>query len=399
MTRRIFCLVAAAALAAAACPLAAATVDEVIAKHVAARGGDAWEKVHSLKLTGSYTAFSKTAAFTLYRKRDDRYFGDKYYFDHVENERPVVIGYDGETVWWRNPYSGYDWPQRVTGIDRVVQMQEVDFVDPLFTYREKGWQAELAGSAEIEGRETIRIDLERGDGSQETWYLDPETYLEVARDATGTDLGGQEFPQRTFYDDFRDVEGVKIPFFSETQWYARNRIMEIEDVEVNADVDDALFRMPFPEGMEELQALVGTWEVKVESRPQPAVPWQERKASATVTSLFDGALLRERLVDEGGAETIRTYSYDRFRQRYRVTQMLGTTLYQDVHEGTMKDGRLSVSNIDTGTTWSGFGFTFNQRNSVFEIGDDGFKVEQELSVDGGNHWFLADRLTYTRAEE
>ncbi len=244
----------------------------------------------------------------------------------------------------------------------------------------------------------VRIDLRRSDGSRETWYLDPETHLEVARDATGTDLGGQEFPQRTYYDDFREVAGVKIPFFIETQWYTRHRVLEVEDVEVNVDVGDELFRMPLPEGMEELQALVGTWEVAVESRPQPGLPWQEKKATATVTRSFNGSLLRERLVEEGGAEIVRTYSYDRFQERYRLTQMTDATLYHDVHEGTMEDGRLTVSNVATGTPWSGFGFTVHLRISVFELGGDGFRLHQELSLDGGESWFVADKLTYTRAE-
>ena len=69
--------VAAAAIVLAGLPGVAAEVDEIIAKHVQARGGqENWQAVETMRMTGSFTAFSKIAPFTLQRKRDDRYHLD-----------------------------------------------------------------------------------------------------------------------------------------------------------------------------------------------------------------------------------------------------------------------------------------------------------------------------------
>jgi hypothetical protein len=224
--------------------------------------------------------------------------------------------------------------------------------------------------------------------------LDPETYLEVARDATGSDLGGQAFPQRTIFDDFRDVGGVRIPFYVETEWYTRNLVMEVAEVELNLEVDDALFAMPPPPAM---AALASSWDVRVESRPQPGLPWQEGRGTSEIRSLLDGALLEERFAADGGAETIRTMSYDAMRERYRWTQIDNQTLYQDVREGTMDDeGRLTVSNVDTGTPLEIMGFKMHQRSRLSAVAADGFLLEQEASFDGGQSWFLASKRTYTR---
>lgn len=389
-------------LALATLPLAAETVDSetvesVIARHVAARGGEAWASIRSLKITGNYTAFSKVAPFTLYRQRDAEHAAARYYIDHVQGDKRVVISYDGTVAWWENPWTGLPWRHRITGLDLRVLMQDVDFVDPFFDYQEKGYTVELVGHTDFEGQDVIRIDLTRPGGAKESWYLDPETYLEVARDATGAELGGQAFPQRTVFDDFRDVGGVKIPFYVETDWYARHRVMDVEEVELNAEVDDALFAMPPSPGMADLRRLAGTWDVAIESRPQPGLPWQQRRGTAEIRSLLDGALLEEHFVEDGGAETIRTMSYDALRERYRWTQIDNQTLYQDVEEGTLgDDGRLTVSNVDTGTPLAIMGFQLHQRSGLSAITDDGFLLEQEASFDGGQNWFLAVKMTYTR---
>ena len=148
-------------------------------------------------MRGDFTAFSQVAPFVLHRRRaaaPDH--GDRYHIDHVQGGKRVVIAYDGAVGWQENPWSGMTWRHRITGLDLQVLKQDVDFVNPLFDYAEKGYAVELVGRTDFEGQEVIQVDLTRPGGAEEKWYLDPETYLEVARDATGSDLGGQAFPQR-----------------------------------------------------------------------------------------------------------------------------------------------------------------------------------------------------------
>ena len=70
----------------------------------------------------------------------------------------------------------------------------------------------------------------------------------------------------------------------------------------------------------------------------------------------------------------------------------------NVQEGDFdENGRLTVSNVDSGTTWSGFGMTFHSRFSLFDITDDGFRAEIETSIDGGKTWFVNGKATYTQS--
>ena len=379
--------VGAVVLAGAVWPSGAATVEEVIAKHVEAKGGERWQAIQSLKLTGSLTTFSQVGRFTLHRARGNRM---QVSMDILGSS--TVQGCDGETV-WEDSGSG---AEKVAGLDRAIQLREADFITPLFDWKERGYAVELLGEADFEGVPALGIRVDRKDGSEEVWYLDPRTYLELGRVSPGSDWIGP-VERRTYYDDFREVQGVRLPFRVEAQWYTRERIFEVESVDVNVAPDEALFSMPAPPGMARIASLAGSWGVALETRRQPGADWESSEREAVIEARVGGSLLEERFSTAEGVEVLRALSYDRFSQKYRMTQIDGQRTQLDVKEGVFDEaGRLTLSNLETGTTWSGFGMTFHGRLSVFDITADGFKLEQEMSMDGGATWFLNARATYAR---
>jgi hypothetical protein len=206
--------------------------------------------------------------------------------------------------------------------------------------------------------------------------------------------------QRTWYDDFREVDGVKIPFFSETQWYTRDRVMRIVSVETNVEIEDELFRMPAPVGMGAFQAIGGEWKVTAESRNWPGADWNTSESPSKIELALGGALVREQTATSKGDELLRTLSYDAIRKQYRMTEISSSNSYLDILEGEMgEDGRLVVSNFETGTPAEQFGMTIHGRISVFDVEDDGFKLEYEVTTDGGENWWVAVKATYERTTE
>ncbi len=373
-------------------PTAAMTVEEVIDKHIEARGGlNRWSQIETIQMTGSFTAFSKTFPFTLHRTGNDR-----YHFDHVMDDKKVIIGYDGETAWWENEWN-MPGSEKLTGLDLNVQMREFDFPNPLFNYSSKGYKVKLVGDSELEGMPSIAIELTRLDDTTETWHLDPETYLEIGRISPGSDFGNP-MEQRTFYDDFRSVDGVMIPHLQEAQWYTQDRLMIVEDVALNLEIDDDLFRMPLPPGMKMVQPMTGAWEVKVEQTQRPGAPWEESTRKASIESLLGGGLIQEKYTTGEGFETVRQITFDRFKNTYRITEIDGHSTQLDVCEGSLEEGRIVASNVETGVTQQGFfGAPLHHQIAIFDVTDAGFKVEEAVSRDGGENWFVNTKLTYSRA--
>jgi len=367
------------------------SLDDVIAKHVEAHGGKAsWAQVRSLKMTGTMTSWSKKAPFTLVKTREG-----KYRLDGTQDEQKLEIGYDGTTAWWDNRML-QDGAQKVRGADLPVILRETDFPTPFFDYKEKKHEVQLLGPKEIEGRNALALEVKRADGLAETWYLDPATYLEIARESPGSDFG-RPVPQQTFYEDFRKVGAITLPFRIDSNWYTRERALEIAKIETNVAVDDASFRLPPPIGMEPLQTLAGDWKVTFSRRNQDGAPWADGERESTIEASLGGALMQERYKSTEGSDVMRSFTYDRYRKRYRITDINEQQTYLDVLDGDFDETkRLVASDIDTETPALMFGLTIHSRLALFEIGPDSFKVEEDYSIDGGQNWVNVLKATYTR---
>lgn len=377
-------------LAIGAASAGAAELEDVVAKHVAAKGGDGWDAIRTIKATGSYTAVSVVEPFTLQKKKRD----NKYVLDYVLI-MPRREGFDGANAWSQRG----EVPQLLGGVGEAVVVREADFLTPLFDYEERGFELELLGEVDFDGLPAIGVSVSRGDGKPETWYLDPDTYLELGRESVGVDYIG-EVPRVTFYDDFREVQGVQVPFYVESQWMTRQRVMEIDTVEFNLPVDDAVFVKPPPPGMVDLAQLAGTWKVTLAQRDGPEdEEWRESERESTIADRMGGGMLQESYRTGSGAEVERTISYDRFNEKYRVTRIDSSRSQMDVQEGASDgNGRITVSNAETGTAYSSRGTTYHGRMSIFGVTGDGFEVEYETSTDGGESWFVDAKASYVRVE-
>ena len=397
MYAALVAIVAIVATLPAALPAAAEelTLEQLLASHREARGGtEAWAAVDTLTQSGPFTAFSETGTFLLHQTDDGQ-----VRFERDEGDDRVIGGHDGTTAWQIQPFMG-DWPQTLSGADLIALEQEIDLPNPFFHLEARGYEAKLVGEAEVDGVPAIEVHLLRPSGEEETWFFDPDTHLELARDSTGSDFGRAQ-PMRTFWDDFREVEGLMVPHYVEQQWYTRNRVREVETVAVNAELDPALFAMPRAKGMEAYQAMAGTFTVAVESRQSPGAEMETSERTATVASRIRGGLIEEHFLTPDGTEVLRQLTYDRFRDVYRLTQINDTTTYLDIQEGGFdEEGRLVLSNLDTGSGWK-MNFRdlqIRERNTI-TLGDQGYVIETEMTFDGGESWNLFSRETFTATSE
>jgi hypothetical protein len=174
--------------------------------------------------------------------------------------------------------------------------------------------------------------------------------------------------------------------------------MHVNQVEVNAEVAPGMFSMPAPEGMADLLNMVGNWKVQVAQRGQPGGPLTESELEIELTSGMDGKLIESHYSTQDEQEIQWSLSFDTFRKVYRLTEFSSGSGYMDILHGVFDEdsAKLTLSNIETDTSFKVADLTVHSRFSVLEITPDSFKIEREASIDGGENWWVAVTEVYAR---
>jgi outer membrane lipoprotein-sorting protein len=232
------CLMVALALATVS---GAQTVDEIVAKNLKAKGGaEKWKSISSVKMTGTFSAQGMEGPMSLYAKRPNLSRQEI-----TMNGRKLVQAFDGTTPWMILPDSeaAREMPE---GQGESVRTN-ADFDGPLMDYAAKGHKIELVGKEKVGGTEVYHLKLTKKGGSVEHYYLDTESGIEVKR-TVDVDTGGMKQTVETELSNFKSVEGIMIPH---TMKQSVNGTpvaqMNVEKIEFNAPIEDALFRMPAKE--------------------------------------------------------------------------------------------------------------------------------------------------------
>jgi len=223
-------------VAALAAPAAAQTVDEVVAKNIAAKGG--LERIHavqSMRQTGKLTLQGMETTLVIVGKRPNLIRQEM-----IVGGQTNVNAFDGTTAWQMMPVMGMTAPVVVTGPMANSIKEQSDFDGPLIDYKTKGYKLELVGTETMGDRKVYHLKLTNSTQQVQQIYIDTETNLE-RKMVSDSPFG----PLEQELSDFRDVEGVKVPFSVRTVANGVEQMkIVVQKVEINPEIDDALFKMP-----------------------------------------------------------------------------------------------------------------------------------------------------------
>ena len=217
------------------------SVDDIIAKHIEARGGaDNIKAVNTVKMTGTLEVMGMEVEMTNYIKRPDK-LRARLYIKSMDAE--VNQGYDGEMGWMQNP--GAD-PQPMPEQMSEGMKDQASIDGQLMNYADKGYTIEYAGEGMVNDNPAHKLKLIRPEQPESIIYIDKASYLEVKVEGEGVNpQNGQPMQTETFMSDYRNVDGVQMAFVTEVKVDGNTmQKMIMEKIEVNVDVADDLFMMP-----------------------------------------------------------------------------------------------------------------------------------------------------------
>jgi outer membrane lipoprotein-sorting protein len=218
------------------------TVDKIVAKYVAARGGlSKIRSVQSLRQKGHVTAGpNREGIVTRELKRPAR---TRFEFK-VQGVTSVFVS-DGKKGWKVDPFSGNADLQPLS--DQVVAeaAEQGDFEGPLVDWKAKGHRVELAGQEDLAGRRAYKLKVTLQSGGVRYDYIDA-TSMNLVRSDTTRQIRGRSVQIQTTFGDFKKTDGLLFPRSVEIAAAGRPETMriDVESVEVNPALSDARFAMP-----------------------------------------------------------------------------------------------------------------------------------------------------------
>lgn len=250
---------------------------EIVNRNVAARGGlQAWRAVQAVSMSGKMEAGgnnrptvptpggrrgAKVAPprpsaqvelpFKMELKRTR-----KLRIELEFNGQTAVQVYDGANGWLLRPYLNRTDYEPYTAEQAKAASEQSDLDGPLVDYAAKGNAIELAGMEKVDDHDNYKLKVTLKNGYSFHVWIDAQTFLETKMEGTPRRLDGQYRPVEIYMRDYRQVNGVLIPFVLETrvQWAATlpgrkqtqtvTERITIDNVVVNPKLDDALFSKP-----------------------------------------------------------------------------------------------------------------------------------------------------------
>src|SRR5580765_8585403 len=243
MFRRFLTGIAALALCASvASAQSTPTVDELIAKNIKARGGmEKLKYINSMRVSGKMgMAKGFEAPFTMMQK-GPQMTRTEFTFQGMTGMQV----YDGKNAWMVMPFMGKKDPEAMPTEQAQMLDEQADMDGPLVDYKEKGNKVELAGKEQVEGADAYKLKVTLKNGQTRTIFLDAETGLEVKTEAKRI-MRGSEVDGETFLSDYKEVNGLMMPFTMESgaKGQSMRQKMVIDSVLCNANLPDSLFAMP-----------------------------------------------------------------------------------------------------------------------------------------------------------
>jgi hypothetical protein len=208
---------------------------KIIEQYVKAVGGSkALSKVQAVSIDGTFSGSgdAKPGTYTLRVKQPNRYYceirsGGKTFIESYNGKSAWHLASSGETSTLLGP--------------QALEMEAAGtyYNSRLQNLSKKKIGAVFAGNAQVRGHDALRVELTFPTGVQWQIFFDPESHLIVEERAT---IAG--IPQEIYYDDYRSVNGIKVPYKIESHREGESYSVNVAQARVNETIGERVFDFP-----------------------------------------------------------------------------------------------------------------------------------------------------------
>ena len=225
------------------------TVDQVIAKYIDALGGQpAVQNARTRVMTGTITTRDLvTSNVTVQEKASG-----EYRIDIATQPAPTIRAGNGKTAWavggGRGGGGAPDAPRDLAGFQMQQGLRLADFALPLHL-KERFAALQVNKTYDtIDGKQAVTLTGSPYPNVTEQLSFDRQTGLllrrTIATGSGGTGLNIMNLGEQITYSDYRDVNGLKVPYTVRHATWNQVNTEKFTDVKINAPVADEAFAKP-----------------------------------------------------------------------------------------------------------------------------------------------------------
>jgi outer membrane lipoprotein-sorting protein len=254
------------------------TAAQVVEKNIAARGGaQTWHGVQTMSWSGKMDAGAGDSVERSRRFAQNQGHlsnshmahgnmaagdkGDKQVqlpFKH-EMKRPnksrteiefagktAVQVFDGSNGWKFKPFLNRNDVEPFSADEAKMESEDPGIGGYLIDHAARGAKVDLDGMEKVEGHDAYKLKVTSKTGGVKYVWVDAQSFLDVKVSGDPRRMDGKMHNVYVYQRDFRDVQGVKVPFVLETavEGYRETHKAMLETVAVNPKLDDSLFTKP-----------------------------------------------------------------------------------------------------------------------------------------------------------
>ncbi|MCD4791961.1 MAG: hypothetical protein K8R54_01915 [Bacteroidales bacterium] len=228
------------------------TLKEILDNHFKVMGTEKLIEVNTMIAEGTVNAQGMEMPFVMKIKRPGKARNEVT----IQGSQMIQV-YNGEIGWMIAPWLGTDEPQDM-GNDEVDQLKEqADFEGKLWNWKEKVDTLLLVGKEDMEGTEVYKLKMvekpeeneddeaqEEKKGDVRYIYMDAENFVILKIQFKKT-IQGTEMEIESFQSNYKEVEGIIMPFSMETKMGGKSvNQITIDTFKLNEEIDDSEFEKP-----------------------------------------------------------------------------------------------------------------------------------------------------------
>jgi hypothetical protein len=235
MRKSLLIALALAPLTLSGVPVRADEAQKIIDQYLKAVGGSkAVSRLQTLAIDGSVAVIGDAppGTYTLKVKRPNR-----FYTELRASGDTLIESYNGKSAWHQSADNEINTLLGPDAVEMEVAAQYYNARLESLGKRKVG--AAYKGEAQVHGRPAQQVELTYPTGVKWQVFFDAQTHLILEEKS---EIAG--IPRESFYDDYRAVNGVKVPYKIELTRGTENYSVSVTRVGVNEIIGERVFDFP-----------------------------------------------------------------------------------------------------------------------------------------------------------